>query len=68
MNSKSILLTRSEMLAEFGIADSTERKLRGTPGWMPHLEIGSRVHYRRAAVERWIHDREVRNVSAASDS
>lgn len=67
MYNESILLTRSEMLAEFGIADATERKQRGGQDWIPHLEIGARVYYRRAAVEQWIRERELTSTTGIAD-
>lgn len=48
------------MLDEFGFPEQTERKQRGKPGWPPHVLIGTRVHYRRAAVEQWLIDQEHR--------
>ncbi|ASL16272.1 hypothetical protein MYCOZU2_03898 [Mycobacterium intracellulare subsp. chimaera] len=51
----SELLSRKQFLAKIGISDSGERRGRtGERDWPPHLLVGQKVYYRRAAVDDWI--------------
>lgn len=52
------LLTRNELCAEYGFAESTERRARTQGRFIPHLRIGRKVYYRREAVEAWLVRRE----------
>lgn len=52
-------INRRQFLDMLGISDSNERRQRreGRP-WPPHLRIGNKVYYRRAAVEDWLRAQE----------
>ena len=46
------LISRKQFLGLLAISDSNERrKRRASQAWPPHLRIGNKVYYRRAAVE-----------------
>jgi len=55
---KRQLLTRNELLAEYGFADSSERRARARGKFIPHVQIGRKVFYRRQAVEAWLIQQE----------
>lgn len=55
---KRPLLTRNELLAEYGFADSSERRARAQGRFIPHVKIGRKVFYRREAVEAWLAEQE----------
>lgn len=55
---KRPLMTRNELLAEYGFADSSERRARAQGQFIPHVRIGRKVFYRREAVEAWLVQRE----------
>ncbi|MBT2269785.1 hypothetical protein [Rhodococcus erythropolis] len=63
---KRSLLTRHELLSEYNFADSSERKARAGRDFIPHIRIGRRIFYRRAAVEAWLvqQERSARDVQA----
>ena len=47
------LVSRKQLLTELDISDSSERRgRRGNHEWPPHLRIGTKVYYRRAAIAR----------------
>jgi hypothetical protein len=49
------LISRRHFLEMLGISDSNERRKRkeGHP-WPPHLRIGTKVYYRRSAVDDFL--------------
>jgi hypothetical protein len=59
MDADSELVPRTNLLDEFGISDSCERRQRkeGTD-WPPHLLIGRKVYYRRESLSHWLRQRE----------
>ena len=61
MDADSELVPRTSLLEEFKISDSFERRRRtGDDDWPPHLFIGRKVYYRRAAIDDWLRRQEVR--------
>jgi len=59
MNLTDELISRRELLRELEISDSSERrKRRGSHPWPPHLYIGSKVYYRRSAVNAFLQHQE----------
>ena len=55
----SELLSRRQLLDEYGLADSTERRGRlERQGWPPHLLINKKIYYRRRSVEKWFDEQE----------
>ena len=55
----SEMIPRREFLKKVPISDSTERRGRtGSRDWRPHFYIGTKVYYRRAAVDDWIRRQE----------
>lgn len=55
----SELLSRRQFLRELGISDSSERRgRRGRGAWPPHVWIGGKLYYRRAAINDWIRQQE----------
>jgi hypothetical protein len=59
MDADSELVPRTMLLDEFGISDSSERRLRREGAdWPPHLLIGRKVYYRRESLSDWLHRRE----------
>ena len=64
MNPTQYVFTRNEFCKEYRVPESTERKRRGEPGWIPHYSVGRRVFYRRTAIEQWIAAREIASEAA----
>ena len=53
------LVSRKQFLRELGISDSSERRGRtGQGSWPPHVWIGGKLYYRRAAIDDWIRRQE----------
>jgi predicted DNA-binding transcriptional regulator AlpA len=60
-----ILMGLATFLALSHMSRSAERRhRRETEDWPPHIEIGRRVFYRRAAVMEWLERQEAKQVSA----
>jgi predicted DNA-binding transcriptional regulator AlpA len=52
-------LSRKNLLGEFGISDSSERRRRKCDeNWPAHVRIGRKVYYRRSAIEDWLRRQE----------
>jgi len=59
MDADSELVPRTNLLDEFGISDSCERRQRKEGAdWPPHLLIGKKVYYRRESLSAWLRQRE----------
>ena len=55
MDTRSEWIPRRDFLEELPMSDSTERRRRtGGGDWPPHIRIGAKIYYRRAAVDDWI--------------
>jgi hypothetical protein len=55
----SELVPRRQVLKELRISDSSERRERTGGGeWPPHLRIGSKIFYRRQAIDDFIRQQE----------
>jgi len=53
------LVPRRQLLEEFRLSDSSERRKRqGNEDWPPHLCIGARIFYRRSAVDDYLRRQE----------
>ena len=53
------LVPRRQLLEELGLSDSSERRKRqGDQDWPPHLYIGTRIYYRRSAVDDYLRRQE----------
>ena len=53
------LVPRRQLLEELGLSDSSERRKRqGDGDWPPHLCIGTKVYYRRSAVDDYLRRQE----------
>ncbi len=59
MDADNELVPRTNLLDEFGISDSCERRRRKEGAdWPPHLLIGRKVYYRRESLSGWLRQRE----------
>ena len=65
-HSESELVSRSQLVKMLRVSDSKERRMRkkGHP-WPPHLRIGSKVYYRRAAVDSFLSAQEALSARVA---
>ena len=60
-----VLMGLAEFRALTHLSRSGERNhRREKEDWPPHIEIGRKVFYRRAAVMDWLHRQEAKRVSA----
>ena len=58
MDADNELVPRTNLLDEFGISDSCERRRRKEGAdWPPHLLIGRKVYYRRESLCDWLRQR-----------
>jgi hypothetical protein len=57
-DTKSDLLSRRQLMKEYGFSDSAERRGRAGGSWPPHLTIGHKIYYMRRSVERWLAEQE----------
>jgi hypothetical protein len=59
MDADSELIPRTNLLDEFSISDSCERRRRKEGAdWPPHVLIGRKVYYRRKSLSDWLRQRE----------
>jgi predicted site-specific integrase-resolvase len=52
------LATEEQAAAELGVNVRTLYRWRGVGKGPPHLRIGRRIYYRRAAVAKWFEEQE----------
>lgn len=62
MNVDDQLVPRTNLLGEFRISDSSERRRRREGGdWPPHVLVGKKIYYTRSAIETWLRRQEAKS-------
>ena len=69
MDADDALVPRAELLKQFRISDSSERRQRnGAPDWPPHVVIGKKIYYRSSQIDAWLRRREAQSVYEEAES